>query len=66
MLHNSTISKHKYRIIGGLSGATLGYVTGNLAGAVVGSKIGYELGRFKDENKQSEIPKYLIEQIPDF
>lgn len=51
-----------WAVLGGLSGATLGFIFANFAGAIPGAAAGWKFGRLRDEKKQ---PVYnTFQQLP--
>ncbi|KAL6250509.1 hypothetical protein RBB50_002811 [Rhinocladiella similis] len=51
-----------WAVLGGLSGATLGFIFANFAGAIPGAAAGWKFGRIRDEKKQ---PVYTtFQQLP--
>jgi len=51
-----------WAMLGGLSGATLGFIFANFAGAIPGAAAGWKFGRLRDEKKQ---PVYnTFQQLP--
>lgn len=56
--HITPINKHLKQTLGTLSGATLGFILGNVPGAILGAKLGHHYSKLGNHYSRYSIKKF--------